>query len=273
MNVCYATNKKYYRLMFTSILSFTKHHLESRVHYFVFHDGITAKKQKKITSKLPGNHRVKFLKVENKNTRYNLSKRRLENPANYFRFLTPKLISVDKLLFLDPDTLIRKNLNELYKLEFRNECLLFARQIEKKVRSFNAGVMLLNLKLIRRRKIFDKPLKYLENSDLITKSSQELLYSAIKDNYCLLGKKYNMYEIKKAQLNYDASIVHFLGNQKPNILLNQLAKNNYYNEFKSYFRHTGLINFEIDYKFLLYRLKNWFSNFRFFSLRKNRKIH
>jgi lipopolysaccharide biosynthesis glycosyltransferase len=85
--------------------------------------------------------------------------------AAFYRLLTPIFINIDKLIYLDGDTIILKDLNEMYELPFNDNYILgfldvlsngvdfLGIQSEKYI---NSGVILLNLDKIRNdNKIYD----------------------------------------------------------------------------------------------------------------------
>ena len=87
----------------------------------------------------------------------NRNDKRLSQAACY-RILTPIFIDIERLIYLDGDTLILKDLNEMYQLEFNDNYILgildvLSRQLDslgiKSEKYINSGVILLNLEKIR----------------------------------------------------------------------------------------------------------------------------
>ena len=119
------------------------------------------------------------LKKLNKNSDflfYNVRKRFLGWKINrnlpittYYRILIPDLVkNVDKIIYLDGDTLTYGDLNELYSLNINNLYFKGFREYVKNGsipyvntdRYICAGVMLMNLKLLRKSNAFEKFKKY-----------------------------------------------------------------------------------------------------------------
>ena len=81
--------------------------------------------------------------------------------VTYYRLISPVFIPLDKIIYLDSDVLIFKDLYEMYQTPFQNNYVLgfldiFSEGVDylglKSEKYINAGVILLNLKKIRRDK-------------------------------------------------------------------------------------------------------------------------
>ena len=86
-------------------------------------------------------------------------KDRRMSQAPYYRLLTPIILDIEKLIYLDGDTIVLKDLNEMYQLPFNDTYILGFLDIQSKgidflkiksERYINSGVVLLNLEKIRR---------------------------------------------------------------------------------------------------------------------------
>ena len=81
--------------------------------------------------------------------------------AAYYRLLTPIFIDLDKIIYLDGDTFVFKDLNEMYQLKFNDNYILGFLDVAsdgvdylgiKSEKYINSGVVLLNLEKIRNDK-------------------------------------------------------------------------------------------------------------------------
>lgn len=95
--------------------------------------------------------------------------------ADLFKFFMPDLFpDLDKILYIDVDTAIVKDITELYNIDLKNKYIGAVNKIikdvdvefksdgkphYKKVRKYNCGVLLYNLKLWRQSNIKDKLIK------------------------------------------------------------------------------------------------------------------
>lgn len=128
---------------------------------------------------------------------------------------------------MDSDILVRKDLAELYDIDISNSyagvCfdtgLMYSQRIQKiNARSyFNSGVMLLNLKLLRKDRIGDKLIK--EKAAYQDKSlmDQNIFNIVFKGHVKFLSIKYNLLYVNLMRARDKYSITQ----------LNQLFKSNY----------------------------------------------
>ena len=94
----------------------------------------------------------------------NRNDRRISQAA-FYRIISPIIIDVKKIIYLDGDTLTLKDLYDMYKIEFNDNYILGFLDIQsggvdflgvKSEKYINAGVILLNLEKIRKdNKIYD----------------------------------------------------------------------------------------------------------------------
>lgn len=131
---------------------------------------------------LPKIEQEKFKKFETKNVHINpvsVSLKDIKDVGDYeieyfvtradlFKFFMPELFpKLDKILYIDADTVIMKDLTELYNTDLGNKFIgvvnkplkefgsvtLFNHDFPAKVREYNCGVILMNLKLWREHNI------------------------------------------------------------------------------------------------------------------------
>lgn len=126
----------------------------------------------------------------------------------WYRILLPDILpdSVDKVLYLDCDTLVTANLKHLYEMELEN--IVFAAVEDpqsyedstykrcgfpKKYGYICSGVMMFNLKVWRKEKIKDQLIEYaLINKDKIKFPDQDCLNSLYYERKEILPFKYGM---------------------------------------------------------------------------------
>ena len=86
----------------------------------------------------------------------------------YFRFSLGNLLpNLNKLIYLDADTIVFKDLSNLYNLNFKGKIFLFKGLYQNKTNKeqidINSGISLFNLKKMREMKIEEKALKILNS--------------------------------------------------------------------------------------------------------------
>jgi lipopolysaccharide biosynthesis glycosyltransferase len=160
----------------TSILLNSNKNTYIEFHLLIGKD-VKAKNKKKITSLKRLNHNIKFSfhHVGNFFNGWIHGKKKL-TVASFYRSIVAELIkNIDKIIYLDGDTLTYGDLSEMYQLNmdnfyFRGVREILPRGVEAKIdrsRFICAGVMLMNLKLMRKDNIFNTFKKYYLNSLLI----------------------------------------------------------------------------------------------------------
>ena len=146
--------------------------------------------------------------------------------AAYYRLLIPDIlpVSIDKVLYLDSDLVVKSSLEELYNLEIADEYFLAAHGSRKK-RFFNSGVMLLNLKKWREENLSERVIDFaLNNESILIHWDQTALNNIVGSDFLPIGIRWNLqvdlgtkkHERHESSLNFDdAKIVHFIGSRKP----------------------------------------------------------
>lgn len=160
----------------------------------------------------------------------------------YYRLLVDSILpeSVDRILWLDSDIIIKKDISKLYYANFENNYLVSCNdffvgqeQLLKYMnksqinnhRYFNSGVILFNLKKIREDNKQKDIWKFLyDNSSSIDMPDQDALnvvycgkvkeMDAIEYNHLMRGRE----KLDKGQLNTikeRTSIIHYVGADKP----------------------------------------------------------
>lgn len=153
----------------TSILLNSNKSTFIQFHILIGND-VKNKNKKKIFSlkRLNKNSNFLFHHVGNNFNGWIHGKKKL-TVASFYRSIAAELIkNVDKIIYLDGDTLTFGDLSEMFKLNmdnfyFRGIREILPKGIEKEIdqsRFICAGVMLMNLKLIRENHIFDKFKQY-----------------------------------------------------------------------------------------------------------------
>ncbi len=139
--------------------------------------------------------------------------------AALFKFQISNIFSnLDKILYLDGDMIIEKDLNELYNIDLGNNYAAvvkdFAGQnIEKHNKKinhkdyFNSGMMLLNLKKMREDNMSNKLLEIKKNETFGHFMDQDTLNVGFEEKVIYLSPTYNL---MLANLKYDVNdIVNF----------------------------------------------------------------
>ena len=117
---------------------------------------------KSLVYQYPSNLEIIFYNMGNTFLSHNIDR---ISQATYYRILSPVMFDIDRIIYLDGDTLTLKDLQEMYNIELNDNYVLgildfFTYGIDylgiKSKKYINAGVIILNLRKIREdNKIFD----------------------------------------------------------------------------------------------------------------------
>lgn len=139
--------------------------------------------------------------------------------AALFKFQIPNIFSsLDKILYLDGDMIIEKDLTELYSIDLKDNYAAVVKDyagqnIEKHNKKinhkdyFNSGMMLLNLDLMRKNDMSNKLLEIKKNEKFGHFMDQDALNVGFEERVIYLSPTYNL---MLANLKYDVNdIVNF----------------------------------------------------------------
>lgn len=165
----------------------------------------------------------------------------------YFRLFASKYLptELDRVLYLDADTIVINELKELYETEFEGNYFIATTHIRKLLHKFNeirldikedepyinTGVLLINLEELRKRDVEREVTEYIDKNKKILMLPDQDIISSIYGNKIKLidGLRYNLgdrtlnaYNLsnpnKKIDLNWiqnNVVIIHYYGRNKP----------------------------------------------------------
>ena len=123
---------------------------------------------------------------------------------------------INKIIYLDGDTLIYGDLTEMYNLDMKNYYFRGIREIRRPMRYTNvsryicAGVMLMNLELIRKNKVFEKFKNhyfFYANKGIYI-NDQFIINALFTNNIGFLPPKYGMFYMDNDFLNQYRKMKH-----------------------------------------------------------------
>ena len=178
IHVAYCTNDLYSKFVATSMLSMFEN-TNANVTVHILHENNFSDENRENFSYIAGryNQQVKFYNAEkicaneinelkNKFATF-VGQNILKKISTFFRLLLPQIISpaVEKIIYLDADTLVNLDIKEFWRVELENKPLAAALDCENDAQRsanmlcregivkvtdyFNAGVMLINLVQMR----------------------------------------------------------------------------------------------------------------------------
>lgn len=180
----------------------------------------------------------------------------------YFRFFACVLLpqNMDRVLYLDPDIVVNGDIKNFYSQTFKeddkefsfvvceekelskDESLKKTLNIPSNKRYFNAGVLLINLNLLRQTYDINTIFHYIENyKEKIKYQDQDILNALYWDN--VKFDDYYMYNymphsIKNNKNLHNARIIHYAGPDKPWKFGYKYSGKDIY---KKYVKHSGAV--------------------------------
>lgn len=191
--------------------------------------------------------------------------------AKYFRILIPTIIDdkIEKILYLDCDIIVVKDLNDLFKINLGEKAIgvvydqkpfeieNFNRlRIDKEAGYFNSGVMMINNKVWKEKKYSNEIFELIEKEKgNLEWEDQDVLNMMFSNNRVLYSLEYNLqndmlyidnkiYWKDREELNQainHPSIIHFCGN-KP---WNKSCKHPYKQLWLDYLYNTPWKNYHL----------------------------
>jgi len=138
-----------------------------------------------------------------------LPKLRFFTLGTLLRLMLPDVLpEIHKVIYLDCDVIVRKDIRELWDVDMGKYCL--GAYLHENGDEFNAGVLLMDLAGIRKRYEFSKQtLAFLANHPNTQTVDQAALNSVFKEDYYHLDKKYNLTTENHGSLGPDDVVLHF----------------------------------------------------------------
>jgi lipopolysaccharide biosynthesis glycosyltransferase len=274
VNIVYAVNDKFAPQIGAGICSVCENNKDfEKITFYIISHGITDKNKMEL-EKLAHKYgrQMNIVELKNINDYFDFEFDTTGwPPITLARLLIGKILpkEIEKILYLDGDTIVRGNLKQLWEMDLDNKTLGMSIEptIDKnrikvlKIDCFpycNAGVLLVDLKKWRKtnacEKIFDF---YRLHDGKLFANDQDAINGALKDEIYILSPKYNFYNIfyqysykfmckimeplsyidKDVYLDAvrDPAIIHYLGEERP---WRSGNTHKYKNDYKKYLGKT-----------------------------------
>lgn len=253
MNILYTFNNKFVPQVMASATSIMENNKKiDSIHFFFMTLNVSDEVENKIKTYIDGYKReVSFIHLQEMNNYFDFDfKTTGWNPVILARLLLDKLLpsDIDRILYLDGDTIVRGGLSDLWNIDLGNCVLAMGNEptVDKKRKTnlglknipyYNSGVLLIDLKKWRDEDIGGKVISYYkENGDRITAPDQDAINGALNGRIYSLAPKYNYFNIydqypywficKLCDYKYfdkdvylesknNPVIIHYLGEERP----------------------------------------------------------
>ena len=181
MHLLFTINENYVSVLEICIRSILRFPCEEGYDLYILHDQLSEAVQQKLTRHADQNARFHFISVPDtafsdfpQNTRY--------PKTMYYRLLAAEFLpeTLDRVLYLDPDIIVIRPLEELYHMSFDGNLFCGATHVRKFLTRLNgarlqmpedapylnSGVLLINLEELRKRPCRQDILAYRKTSGL-----------------------------------------------------------------------------------------------------------
>lgn len=284
LNVLYNSSEMYYRPLYISVWSLLKSNQDvPKINIYIINDGFSQFLENKLRELVNKFSNADLFLIYPDRIKAKLKENHVEMwagsySAYYKLFIEDELKHIDRVIYIDSDTIVCGNLLELMELPMDNfACAMAYELINSRIKKhygvtkefFNSGIVLINLQYWRKHKISDLLSAKLSDSNFVKElifADQDLMILSIYNQIGILKPEYNyttMYELfysrkfmKKNNINLDTlysydeymhaknnpKIIHYL-----DIYTGRPWEKNNNNPFKQqYSQYTDLISFEIN---------------------------
>lgn len=214
MTIVFCCTRDWYIHLYTIIYALLKHNKVNKIYLFIEDDEISYLKNDKIEF-INVNSLPEYVKEisPNYNTKY--------TKMSYLRCYFSKILDEDKILYLDVDTLVVDNIDELWKVDLKDNVIAGVHEPgewNKYLNTYglddtyiNSGVLLMDLKEIREEKLDDSMI-YLLNHTKFAFPDQDVINLVCRNRIHQLSNIYNSSETTGIVDN--AKILHYIRGNK-----------------------------------------------------------
>lgn len=214
MKIVFCCTQDWYIHLYTIIYALLKHNQVDKIYLFIEDDEISYLKDKRIEF-INVNRISEYITSDspNYNTKY--------TKLSYLRCYFSKILNEDKILYLDVDTLVVDNIQELWDLDLEDNVIAGVHESGEWNRHLNtyglndtyinSGVLLMDLKKIREERLDDSMI-YLLNTNKYAFPDQDVINLVCRNRIHHLSNVYNSSETTGIVDN--AKILHYIRGNK-----------------------------------------------------------
>ena len=302
INIVYSSDNNYAQHCCCSIASILLNSDDdSYLNFIILDGGISEKNKNKIISlKNIKEFNIKFYDMKSVNfyDGFKLNREYI-SISTYYRLIMLNILDndIDKLIYIDCDTIVETNIKKLWDIDIENysalvvddecgisQCLRLALPVKN--RYFNAGILVLNISKLRESNFYNDCIKcYQDNEELITLQDQDILNIVLNGKCKYLDLNWNTntrvylgsnlkgfdtphfkryYSIEDSNnAKYNPYVIHYTDSIKPwNINCKKKIKNEYF----EYLKFTKFSSFIIKYYFNKY-IFNYYKDFKYLRIK------
>lgn len=259
MNILITLDSNYVKPLCVMLRSLIKAHPEKHIDIYAINKSLTGKDFEFISSKLESDRYVIHdIKIDDRMLESAPVTERYPYEI-YYRIFAARFLpaEIDRVLYLDPDTVVLKNLDDLYSINLEGKYFAAASHVNKPLQKINeirlqmepkgpyinSGVMVMNIQMLRKHQNFNEVFDYIEkNKNTLFLPDQDIISAVYSDRIVSIDPYiYNMTEkmlrshksVKKdidlEWIKNNSAIIHYCGRNKP-------WKNNYIGVLDSFYK-------------------------------------
>lgn len=226
INVCISCDNNYAKQAGITITSIIHNaNLGDYFYFYILNNGIDNDIKNKIKSIT--NFPIKFFHVKKNDFDIfeQITTHKYITIPSYFRLkIASYFPDLDKIIYLDCDTIINTSLSKLDNIDISNYLLAGVQDIKKEMVEknptyVNSGVLVFNLEKIRKEHIEEKYFSYAkENINTIKTGDQEIINEVCKGKIKLLDPLWNVQTgnfVNRSNYTTKPYIIHYVSKQKP----------------------------------------------------------
>ena len=248
MNILLTINKKYVKLVNILLNSIQLSNKDTKFDVYILHRELDIEDKNIIESGLDLNKfNIKMIKIDEEEVKKFPQYQKRYPKEIYFRLFATKYLpeNIDKILYLDSDTLVINKLDELYNMDFEGNFYIATTHVKKILRKINevrlridddvpyinTGVLLINLKELRKIDVQKEVCEFVENNskklmlpdqDIITALYGDKIKIVDALRYNLGDRDLNLYNLNHIKnpiglkwVKENTVIIHYYGRNKP----------------------------------------------------------
>ena len=254
INIAYLTNQKYFNLCLVSIISLLSNTMYEKINIILLYNDINKANLDKIYMlKKIHSFNLQILFISD-NLFKDFPLKGWTSKETWYRCLLANMFpNLDKILYLDCDTMIRGTLLPIWEINMNNKLIAAVEDISlSKEKSnkvnlkdslyINCGVLLINAKEWRKTNLYQKINNYVKNNEVFD-SDQSTINFLTDTKKIRLNPEFNYMEVwwKNYTCQYDNEYLELYKKKKPTIVhftgikpSSDACYNSYRNEFLKY---------------------------------------
>lgn len=205
-NIAYATDNNYVQYMMVSMASVMENNMDAEaICFYVLNNRIEQENIKLIEELVKKyNRSVDFIPTDDLISKLELNMLWEISVSTYLRLFLGSVIPVEKVLYLDCDTVIVDSILDFWNTDISNEAIAGVRDVGydkskinvgllEKDEYINAGIILINLEYWRKNAIEEKFLDFLDDyKGQVYHHDQGILNGVLHDHIKIIHPRYNL---------------------------------------------------------------------------------